>query len=378
MAKFRVLFVTRKYPPQKGGMENMMYGLISNYPGEKEVIALGRKQIHLLWFYPFAFLAAIWIVWQKKIDLIHIGDGVMAPLGFMLKVVTRKPVTMTAHGLDINFNYPLYKSVMPFFFRQMDHVVCVSNATKEECIKIGIDRSKTTVIYNGIDSQRWQREITKKKAKEKLGRELGIDLKNKKVLLSVGRLAERKGVRWFIGNVMPKLPEDYILIVIGGDSEVKGLGDLFLQVFTERALIQQIIVLHGLERQVKLVGRVSEEKLKVAYCASDVFVMPNIKVAGDMEGFGIVVLEANGAGLPVVGSRVGGLIDSIGANTNNILVEPKNSNSYVEAIRRIIQKQPDPQKVSEETFSAFSWVIIAGKYQKTFQSFAGLHVSVST
>ena len=53
----KTLFVTRKYPPQKGGMESYSYNLIQNYKGEKKVIALGKAKIHLLWFLPYSIIA---------------------------------------------------------------------------------------------------------------------------------------------------------------------------------------------------------------------------------------------------------------------------------------------------------------------------------
>lgn len=364
MSKPKVLFITRKYPPQKGGMENMSYGLINNYPGEKQAIILNKKQIHLLWFYPYALIYALWTIGRKGINLIHLSDGVMAPLGYVVKKITKKPVVITAHGLDINFNYSLYRWVMPFFFRQMNHVICVSQATKEECIKVGIDPSKTTVIHNGINPQKWHIGISKEEAREKLEKEFDLDLKNTRVLLSVGRLARRKGFRWFIENVMPRLSENFVYLIVGGGKEIKGIKSLVSPGITEEGLIRQSIRNFRLKDRVILLGTVCDSLLRVAYRAADIFVMPNISVRGDMEGFGIVALEAGISGLPTVASRIEGITDAVIDQQTGILCDSENADSFIENIHLVQRlKRNLTSKIVE---SRFGWERIARNYQDLF------------
>ncbi len=350
-----VLFITRKYPPSTGGMENFSYGLISNYPGPKQTITLGKNQIHLLWFYPYALLRGIWTILTKRIDLIHLGDGVMTPLGYLLKLLTGKKVVFTAHGLDINYQNPLYQLIMPFFLRRMDHVFCVSRSTREECIKIGIPADQISVIPNGIDPQEWTITTSKAEARQIISQLVGIDLTGKKILLSVGRLSKRKGFDWFIREVLPQLPDEFVYLLIGGDSKVKGINHHDL-----RQLISDL----QLDHRVYLLGKVDQSILKTAYRAADVFVMPNVPVEGDMEGFGIVALEAAANGLPVVASRIEGIQDAIVENTSGFFAETLVPQSFVHGIEAALTL--DQRKIKNSIISRFAWQQIAVKYENAF------------
>jgi phosphatidylinositol alpha-1,6-mannosyltransferase len=172
-----------------------------------------------------------------------------------------------------------------------------------------------------------------------------MDLKDKKVLITVGRLVKRKGVAWFIQNVMPKLENNYVYLIAGGGPEESN--------------IEQSINYLKAEHRIKMLGKVSDHDLKVLYNTADVFVMPNIKIEGDMEGFGIVAIEASSAGLPIVSSSIEGIKDAIVENQSGELFTEKSEAEAIRAIKKTVALNRCRVK---QSIAKFSWGAIGEKY----------------
>jgi len=349
----RILFITRKYPPSIGGMQKVSYELIQNMSKitETHTITWGRSQAFLPFFLTYAFFESLWIVYRKNIEIIHLCDGLLAPLGVVIKSLTNKPVTVTIHGLDITFKNRVYQFLIPRYIKKLDKIICISNATKEECIKRDIPTEKIVIIPNGISDEYYLNK-DKTQLRKKLENKIKIDLKNKKILLSVGRLVERKGFHWFIENAMPKLLEERndIIYLIAGDGPLKGK-------------LKNIIEKNSLENYVFLLGKVNNETLKLLYNSSDVFVMPNIPVEGDMEGFGIVGLEVNSCGIPTIASNIEGMKDFVKNGINGYIVEPKNYNGFIKKIKRSVKFSSKMKfYIRKYTLRNFSWEKLGKKY----------------
>ncbi len=340
----RLLFITRKYPPAVGGMEKLSQALGQEFSKQvpTTIIAWGGSQKWLPLFLPYAFFKGIWVIYTKRITHVHLGDGLLSPLGLGLKVLTRKKISLTACGLDITFKNKFYQAVVPFCLRRMDHIISISSATEKECLMRGVPKEILTVIPCGVYPEEFKIKATRKDLEQLAG----MDLKNKKVLITVGRLVERKGVAWFLENVMPKLGKEYIYLVAGDGPE--------------KEKIQAIIQAKKLGSQVKLLGRISDSNLKTLYNTADVFVMPNIPVAGDMEGFGIVAIEASSTGLQVFASGLEGIRDAVINGENGVLVNKHQSQEWVDIITRANQLNRD--KVYDFTRRRFSWSNIGMKY----------------
>src|SRR5690606_1075671 len=112
------------------------------------------------------------------------------------------------------------------------------------------------------------------------------------LLCSVGRHQERKGFHWFVEEVVPRLGEGTVYL-LGGEGPM-----------TPR--IRETVARLGLGDRVRVLGQVSEAMLLSLFRGSDLFVMPNIHVPGDLEGFGVVMLEAGICGLPIVAADLEG------------------------------------------------------------------------
>lgn len=331
----RVLFITRKYPPQIGGMESFAFGLINNIACDKEVIALNKSQINLIWWLPYAMILSL--IKAPQADYVHLCDGLLAPLGLMIKKVYHKPVSVTVHGLDVTYHNWLYQNINVRCLKYLDKIICVSNSTKQDCLDKNIPEKKLFVIPNGINI-------------DKINNEKRITNNEKRILLTVGRLVKRKGIAWFIENIMPKLDQDFEYWVIGrGPEEEK---------------IKKIIQINNLQDRVKLLGFVENEKLKDYYTQADAFLMPNIEVEGDREGFGIVALEAGVHGLPVLAADLEGIRDVIKNGVNGYLIAPENAPAWINKIQKKEYNNINKDKIHQYINNNFNWKIISDKYLK--------------
>ncbi|MFA6524964.1 MAG: glycosyltransferase family 4 protein [Patescibacteria group bacterium] len=345
----KVLFITRKYPPQVGGMENYSYGLINNINCQKYIIALKHKQAHLVWFLPYAFLKSLVLFW--RVDVIYLCDALLVPLGYLLKLITRKPVFVTAHGLDVTYSRFRYQKLVAPFLKKMDRVFAVSQNTVEECVKRGVKRKKCKFVPNGVAVPANENEFQR----NDLEKFIDLSLDNRKVLLSLGRLIPRKGVEWFISEVFEKLPSEVIYIVVGEGAN--------------REEIEHSVHERGLGNRVFIVGRVGDREREMLFQTADIFVMPNIRVEGDVEGFGIVAIEAAIQGLPVVASNIEGINDAIIEGHNGFLVESGNAQAFEDKIRDILDNvnlNELSEQVSEYTKQNYSWEHVSDLYLKEF------------
>ncbi len=178
---------------------------------------------------------------------------------------------------------------------------------------------------------------------------------DRRLLVSVGRQVRRKGFAWFIRNVMPRLPEttDYWL---AGDGP-------------ERQDIEAAIAETGMQNRVRLLGKVDTATLHSLYAAADLYVMPNVVVPGDMEGFGIVMLEAGLAGLPTVASSLEGILDVIEEGRNGMLVPPESPDAFAGAVCRMLQSeeslQAARQRARNYVLQTFTWPAVTQKLVTT-------------
>ncbi|MCB9790416.1 glycosyltransferase family 4 protein [Candidatus Nomurabacteria bacterium] len=373
---FSTLFITRKYPPMTGGMEHMMHGLINYYPGRKYAVTYGGSQKWLPIIYIWLFIKASFILLTRKIEVVHISDGVMAPMGRLIQLLFRKKVSVTVHGKDLDFGMSLYQKFVIPFIKKMDFYMPNSHETLDKALRLGIPKSKCTVITPGIDTKAFDFSLYGKEKQVELATKYNIDF-SKKIIFTSGRLSERKGVKWFIANVLPELGDEYQYFVAGADgTEINDLKSMFgIKKVTYAEEINKIIKEKGLSAKVTLLGRIPFDDLKAMYKFCDVFVTPNIRVKGDQEGFGIVNIEASYAGTPVVSSNIEGIKDAIIDGVTGSLVEEKNVEQYINAITNWVKKRSKDKKLSEKISNAvyekYDWVIIGEKYFKIISDLAG-------
>lgn len=355
----KILFIARRFPPSVGGMERFAYDL-SNALGDKvelKKITWGGSKKWLPLVLPVFFFRGFWMLLNdRSIDIIHMQDAVQAPIGWLLHVIFRKPYVVVAHGLDITYSMKFYQAVILPFVRRADEVISISSATQDEARKRGVEVDKSVVVTLGTHDD--YGTVTPNRAL--LAEHIGSDLTGKKLLLTTGRLVKRKGVAWFIENVLPGIVKEdaSVLYLVAGDGG-------------ERETIERAVKESGMGDHVKLLGRVSDDDRALLYQSSDVFVMPNIVVPGDMEGFGIVVHEAATAELPVVASDLEGIADALTQGENGVLVETRDVAAFSTEIMKLLAdselRRSFGKRAREYTLREYSWDTIAGKYVALYE-----------
>lgn len=310
---------------------------------------------------PVFFLRAFFtLLSDRGIEVIHMQDAVLAPIGWLLHVVLRKPYVVVAHGLDITFDNEFYQAVILPFVRKADMVISISTATKDEAIARGVNPSKSRVATLGTHDDYGN----PKPGREALAKEIGHDLQGRKLLLTTGRLVKRKGVEWFIKAVLPGLvkKDASVLYLVAGDGG-------------EKEAVERTISSTKTQDNVILLGRVSDKVRSLLYQSCDIFVMPNIVVPGDMEGFGIVAHEAATAGLPVVASDLEGIADALSDGDNGILLKSKDAKAYTESIIQLLNDRKSRvafgQKARRYTLAHYSWGNIADQYVEIYENLIG-------
>ncbi len=344
----KILFLTRKYPPSVGGMENQSYNLIKHFKKiNKDTFVVANKYGNkfLPIFIPYSFFKSLHLIKKNKITHLHLGDGLLALEGYLIKKLTNIKTAITIHGLDITYKNKVYQKFIPKYVNKLDKIICVSNFTKNECLKRNIISKKCVVIPNGINPDQFIIKKSKRELRNKLAEKLNLNLEDKKILLSVGRLIKRKGIGWFVADVVPNL-EDRFLYLVCGDGP-------------ERIDIKNFVIKNELVNKVTLLGKVDFETLKLLYNCADFFIMPNIKVDGDIEGFGIVALEAASCGVPVVASNIDGIKDAVYEGKTGLLINERDINSFLRVLK---SKSLNKQKVICTIKNNFNWKDIAKKY----------------
>lgn len=358
-----LLYITRKNAPSIGGMQRFNQKLIRHLARERpfRLISWGRSQVLLPVFLVFAFCRALLLGLSGRIDRIYLSDGLLAPLGLILKKLLRVPVAVNIHGRDIAFAFPLYLTVVPAALRRLDMVICVSSQLKEICRGYGVPERILRVVPNGIDPGDFAGEETAPPAEK-----LGVDTRGRTVIITVGRLVPKKGVDRFVAEILPELaraaPE--VLYLTAGDGPL-------------REKIEKITREKGLEGNVRLLGDLpmDDGRLPALYRAADIFVMPNVEVAGDIEGFGIVAIEAAAAGLPVVASRLQGIQEAVRDGENGILLPWNDSPAFVSALLDLVKNPGKRKELGERgrrfTAENYSWDRIARRYSDLFSELEG-------
>ncbi len=349
MDKLKILFISRAYPPIIGGIENQNYEL-GKWLGkiaEIKILANKRGKKFLPFFLPYVGIKALFIA--RKYDVILLGDGVLSVIGYKLKFFYKKPVICVVHGLDLTFKNFFYQKLwVGVFMKKIDKFIAVGNETVKVAKEKGVPESKIFFIPNGVDTEKNLVSGTK----NDLEKIIGQSIANKKILLTSGRLTKRKGVAWFISKVMPKLDEEFLYIIAGDGPDKKN--------------IRNAIKNANLENRAMVLGYVSDEKRNILLNNADLFLQPNIKIQGDMEGFGISVIEAGACNLPVIASNLEGLKDAIIDRQNGFLVESENTEAWTQKINELMSndnfRQEFGAKARQYIINNFSWKIIAEKY----------------
>lgn len=355
-----ILYITRKYPPAVGGAEKLNYEVVQALRKRCQVdlIAWGGKQRWLPFFAAYALISGWWRSVQRPPDVIFGGDAIMGALAGQLGRVRRTPCGALLAGLDITYPPKWYQRTVVPALGACRLLVCISHSTAAEAAKRGLG-DKTVVIPPGIDAEALPKASPE--ARDEVKRVLAEYGPDRRTIITVGRLVRRKGVARFIATVLPRIvarEKDLLYLVVGDGPDAPA--------------VRQAVEQAGMRRHVHMFGRVPPDVLAAAYEAAEVFVMPNQPVPGDMEGFGLVVLEANLFGLPVVAARLEGICDAVAHGSNGFLLDWDDAEGFA---RVIVELLHDPQgrqemgaQAREYVLKNFGWDEIADRYTEALEA----------
>lgn len=227
-------------------------------------------------------------------------------------------------GRDVTLPTPGYQWLARRVLRSLDLCFPISRATAAECLARGMDPARTHVIPCGVDTHALSPPADRAAARRELLRLIGESPAtipdDALLLVSVGRHQERKGFQWFAGEVMPRLPENVYYLVTG-----EGPMTPHIRAAIDRA---------GLGGRARLLGKVPEDTLRALYRGGDLFIMPNVPVPGDIEGFGVVMLEAGMCGMPVLAADLEGISDVVAEGENGHLAPPRDAAAFADLVLR--------------------------------------------
>lgn len=317
------------------------------------------------------------------ISIIHFNDALLAASSLPHRGYGHLKRTMTAHGLDIVFPFFIYTRFVLPRFNNFDLIIAVSEATRNACVKRNIRKDRIIVIQNGVDTETKipasRHEIDLSLQKNHL-----IDSRGKRILVAVGRPVKRKGFSWFIRHVVPVLHEDFLLLLIGPGRDVSRKDQLFrilpnllrkrLELFlgypSDAVEIRNLLNDPFIGSRVKHLGKLPAQIMADIISVSDAYIMPNIPVKGDMEGFGLVCLEAAMCGTQVFASGIEGITDAIHHEKNGFLLPPANAKAWVKALNQLRSDASDlslsPDGIITFTQQTFSWDRMTRRYLEAF------------
>lgn len=305
---------------------------------------------------------------RGKMDAVFFSSMVTASLAPLLKKTLRKHGVASGaivHGRDATLLSAPYQLLVPRIFAALDVVFPVSRATGAACLERGLAAEKLHVVPNGVSPDRFEADWSRATARTMLFERFGppessAGNHSERVLLlcSAGRQVKRKGFAWFVDEVLPRLPEDVHYWLAGEGPEAERIRGA-----AERS---------GVAHRVRRLGRLSDKELEIMYRAADLFIMPNVPVPGDMEGFGVVMLEAGLCGLPTVAADLEGIADVIETGKNGRLVRSGDAEAFSEAILAYRREPETLGKASRRTTShvleRFGWNTAAEKYLRALKA----------
>jgi phosphatidylinositol alpha-1,6-mannosyltransferase len=372
-----VLFVTNDFGPRAGGIETFIIGLIERRPFGQTIVYTSwqdnaasydaewrskfgveviRDRSKILLPTPRVALALRKIIRTRGITTAAFGAA--APLGLlsasMKRAGVKRSVALT-HGHEV-----WWAKVFPFNFllrrigSTVDVLTYLGEFTQSAISKALTSNAERAMvkIAPGIDTDHFAPTDA-----SLLRRSLGLE--DKKVIVSVGRLVHRKGQDYLIQSmplILHQVPNAHLLLV--------GQGPYLDH-------LQKLVKEHGLENSVTFIGRVDFKELPQYLCVGDIFAMPSrSRLMGlEVEGLGIVYLEASSCGLPVLAGNSGGAPDAVKQSETGLVVSGTDEKQIASAAIELLNNSDSSKKMG---LAGRQWIVNDWRWEIWSKEFEAL------
>lgn len=371
------LFITNDFGPRAGGIESFVHGLIERLPKGSVIVYTSAQpnaaQFDTKWLQeygvevirdrskillptPRVINICQRIIKERK--LTRVGFGAAAPLGLMARAMRRagaQKIVALTHGHEVWWaKVPPFSFAIRYMSKEIDAIAYLGNYTKSEVSKAlsKSDKSKLVQIAPGIDVDHFVPTDS-----SQLRAQLGLT--DKSVIISVGRLVHRKGQDKLIAAlpaIKAEIPNVHLVLV--------GVGPYqdYLEKMSAKLKVADCIT---------FIGRINYAELPKYICLGDIFAMPSrSRFFGlEVEGLGIVYLEASACGLPVVGGKSGGAPDAVLAGETGVVVDGRNT---VEIAEACIDLLSNPELCALMGANGRAWIIENWRWEIWASKYAAL------
>ena len=286
---------------------------------------------------------------KNNIQQIHCAKVLPEALvAWLIKHIATIPYIVYAHGEEITVGLTSRKFqwLLPRIYNGAAAIIANSSNTRVLLEGIGIKANKIHLIHPGVDAEFYgfkagEAEVIRNKYR----------LGTSPVILTVGRMQRRKGQDMVI-KALPRIKEKfpavkYIIVGTGEESR-------YLRTLAHNFGVADVVI---------FAGRVPDEDLPAYYSTCDVFVMPNREIDGDIEGFGMVYLEANAARKPVIGGISGGTGDAIVHGVTGLRVDGTDVKAITDSVISLLKNHAEAKAMGEagrrRVEEEFKWESVA-------------------
>jgi phosphatidylinositol alpha-1,6-mannosyltransferase len=359
----KILLVTNDFGPRTGGIETFVIGLLERITGHEVTVFTSQQgetsEYDQQWLDKFGvrvirdrskILLPSWRVTRavKKVVASHnieiVVFGAAAPLALMSSALRKsgvKKIIALTHGHEV-----WWAKIFPFNLaikrigKGVDHLTYLGEFTRQAISKALTDKSAKEMvkIAPGIDTAHFIPQPDGMQKRKELG------LQDKKIIISVGRLVHRKGQDKLIEampEVLRKIPNAHLLIV--GEGPYKNH-------------LEKLVNKLSLKENITFAGRIMYDRLPSYLSAADLFAMPSrSRFFGlEVEGLGIVYLEASACGIPVLAGNSGGAPDAVLEGVTGFCVDGTN---VAEIASAVIEICSDAERASHMGAAGRNWIV---------------------
>lgn len=378
MSDSKILCITNDFGPRAGGIETFVIGLIERLPKHSVVVYTSsqpdsagfdrawmenygvlvlRDKSKVLLPTPRVASAVRKILRRESISTVFFGAA--APLGLLSQGLRRagaKRIVSLTHGHEV-----WWAKVWPFSWAMrrigngVDNLTYLGDFTRSQISRALTDSAANAMVKvaPGIDTDHFAPRADAQTLRAELG------LSEKKVIVSVGRLVHRKGQDTLVESmpqILSQVPDAHLLFIGEGpykDYLVKRAAEL------------------KVSDAITFIGRIQYAELPRYICVGDIFAMPSrSRLAGlEVEGLGIVYLEASACGLAVVGGKSGGAPDAVLEGETGFAVDGTSTQAVAEAVIILLK---NPERASQMGARGRQWIIDEWRWEIWSKKFAQL------